>query len=239
MGTPESGTCQEEVQMLDTAVFDVDGTLVDSSYHHLMAWSRAFQEVGVVVPGWRLHRCMGMGGDQLVAATAGDAVERAVGDEIRDRWRSAYDDLLAEVRPLPEAVATLERFRRCGVEVVLASSGNRDHLDRTLEILELAPDAFPIVSSADVEETKPAPDLVELALDAVNGNVGLLVGDTVWDVQAGERAGTPVIGVLTGGVSSAALLDAGALAVLDDVAALQRAVPDVLARFTSALAGRA
>lgn len=218
--------------MLDTVVFDVDGTLVDSSYHHLLAWSRAFQAVGVVVPSWRLHRCMGMGGDQLVAEAAGETVERRLGDEVRDRWRTAYDELLAEVKPLPDAVATLERFRRSGVDVVLASSGHQAHIDRTLEILELAPETFPIVSSADVEATKPAPDLVELALDAVNGNVGVLVGDTVWDVHAGERAGTPVIGVLTGGVGRTALLDAGALRVFDDVSELRRAVPEVLAEFT-------
>jgi HAD superfamily hydrolase (TIGR01549 family) len=225
--------------MLDTIVFDVDGTLVDSSYHHLLAWSRAFQEVGVVVPSWRLHHCMGMGGDQLVAAAAGDAVERNVGDEVRDRWRAAYDELLAEVKPFRDAVATLERFRRAGIEVVLASSGNQAHIDRTLEILELAPESYPMVSSADVDRTKPAPDLVELALDVVNGNVGAMVGDTLWDVQAGERAGTPVLGVLTGGVCRAALREAGALRVFDDVSELGHAVPDVLAQFSSVVARRA
>lgn len=225
--------------MLDTVVFDVDGTLVDSSYHHLIAWSRAFRAVGVAVPSWRLHRCMGMGGDQLVTEAAGETVERRVGDEVRDRWRSAYDELLAEVKPFPDAVATLESFRHSGVEAVLASSGNQAHIERTLEILELAPDTFPLVSSADVDATKPAPDLIELAMDAVNGNVGVLVGDTVWDVRAGERAGTPVIGVLTGGVSRAALLDAGAIRVFDDVSELRRTIPEVLAQFASVTARRA
>ena len=214
--------------MIDTAIFDIDGTLVDSSYHHLLAWSRAFAAVGVTVPSWRLHQCMGMGGDQLVAAAAGERVERAVGDEVRDRWSSAYDELLAEVRPLPEAVATLEAFRRAGTEVVLATSGHKDHVERTLEILELAPDEYPLVSSADVQRTKPAPDLVELALDEVNGNAGLLIGDTVWDVRAGADAGVPTLGVLTGGVSRAALLDAGAFLVLDDTAALLPSVAEVL-----------
>lgn len=215
--------------MLDTAVFDVDGTLVDSSYHHLLAWSRAFAEVGVVVPSWRLHRVMGMGGDHLVAAVAGDVVDNAVGDEVRDRWRKAYDELLAEVRPFPDAVAVLERFRRAGLDVVLATSGNEEHIGRTLEILELGHDDFPLVSSADVDDTKPASDLVELAMRAVGGRSGLLVGDTVWDVEAGDRAGVPVVGVLTGGVGEAALRGAGAVRVVDDVAALHDAVPDVLA----------
>lgn len=216
--------------MIDTAIFDIDGTLVDSSYHHLLAWSRAFSAVGVTVPSWRLHQCMGMGGDQLVAAAAGERVEHAVGDEVRDRWRAAYDDLLAEVRALPGATETLEAFRRAGTEVVLATSGNKDHVERTLEILELTPGEYPLVSSADVDSTKPAPDLVELALDAVNGNAGVLVGDTVWDVRAGERAGVPAVGVLTGGVSRSALLDAGACCVLDDIASLTPSVAEVLER---------
>lgn len=220
--------------MLDTVVFDVDGTLVDSSYLHLLAWSRAFSDVGVWVPTWRLHGCMGMGGDQLVAAAAGDAVEHAVGDEVRDRWRKGYDELLDEVRPLPDAVATLEACRRSGLAVVLATSGNAEHVDRTLEVLGLGHEEFPLVSSADVEATKPAPDLVERALDAVHGNTAALVGDTVWDVQAGDAAGVPVVGVLTGGVSREALHEAGALRVFDDVAAFGAALPDVLGVFGSA-----
>lgn len=219
--------------MLDTAVFDVDGTLVDSSYHHLLAWSRAFAAVGVWVPSWRLHQCLGMGGDQLVAAAAGDPVERAVGDEVRDRWRSGYDELLDEVRPLAGAVEVLEAFRRSGVEVVLATSGNPDHVDRTLDILGLGREEYPLVSSADVEATKPEPDLVERAVDAVHGNTALLVGDTVWDVRAGNGADVPVVGVLTGGISAAALHDAGALRVLDDVTAVREHLPDLLAFFGS------
>src|SRR5689334_23016167 len=115
--------------MLDTVVFDVDGTLVDSSYHHLIAWSRAFSAVGVYVPHCRLHSCMGMGGDQLVAAAANDAVEHAVGDKVREHWRREYDALLDEVRPIPGAVEALERFRQAGLAVVLATSGNESHID--------------------------------------------------------------------------------------------------------------
>lgn len=213
--------------MLDTVVLDVDGTLVDSSYHHLIAWSRAFAEVGLHVPAWHLHACMGMGGDHLVAAAAGSAAEHAVGDAVRERWRAAYDDLLGEVRPLPEAAATLVELRGSGLEVVLATSGNPDHVDRTLDILEIGRDEYPLVSSADVEATKPAGDLVARALDVVGGNAGVLVGDTVWDVQAGERAGVPVIGVLTGGISSARLTDAGAIRVFDDIAAFRAAIGSI------------
>lgn len=219
--------------MLDTIVFDVDGTLVDSSYLHLAAWSRAFSDVGVWIPTWRLHRCMGMGGDHLVAEAAGDAVEQAVGDEVRTRWRKGYDQLLDEVRPLPGAVEVLEACRHAGLSVVLATSGNEDHVDRTLQILGVGREQYPLVSSADVDATKPASDLVEKALAEVDGGTAVMVGDTVWDVQAGNSAGIAVIGVLTGGVSRAALHEAGALRVYDDVAALRGALPDVLGVFGS------
>jgi phosphoglycolate phosphatase-like HAD superfamily hydrolase len=214
--------------MLDTAVFDVDGTLVDSTYHHLLAWSRAFAAVGVVVPCWRLHAHMGMGGDQLVAAVSGDSVEQEVGDEVRERWRIAYDELLSEVAPVPGAAATLTTFKQAGLEVVLATSGDPSHLERTLDILELGRHDYPIVTSADVEATKPAGDLVRRALDVVGGRSGVVVGDTSWDVEAASRARTPAICVLTGGVSASRLTSAGALNVYDDVAAIGRSVRDVV-----------
>lgn len=220
--------------MLDTVVFDVDGTLVDSSYHHLIAWSRAFAAVGVTVPGCKLHALMGMGGDQLVAAAANDSVERALGDEIRDLWRHEYGALLSEVRPFPDAVAVLEEFRHAGIAVVLATSGNEDHIDRTLDILELGKGAYPLVSSADVEDTKPAGDLIELAMGTVGGTAGVLVGDTVWDVEAGRRAGLPVLSVRTGGIADERLREAGAARVFDDVAEIRAAVPELVQRFAYA-----
>lgn len=219
--------------MLDTVVFDVDGTLVDSNYLHLIAWSRAFAAVGVWVPGWRLQQLLGMGGDKLVAAAAGDPVEQAVGDEVRDLWRGRYSDLLDEVRPLPDAVATLQACRRSGLGVVLATSGDPEHVDRTLEILGIGRAEFPVVSSGEVRESKPAEDLVEKAVSEVGGNTAIMVGDTVWDVQAGDRAGVPVVGVQTGGISRTTLHDAGALRVFDDVATLREHLPELVALFSS------
>ncbi|MGO4257420.1 HAD family hydrolase [Marmoricola sp. RAF53] len=215
--------------MVDTVVFDVDGTLVDSSYHHLLAWSRAFDDVGVRVPAWRLHACMGMGGDHLVEAAAGAVVEHSVGDDVRALWRKAYDELLGEVRPFAGAADLLQEFRHAGKAVVLATSGHDEHIERTLQILEIGRDEFPLVSSADVERTKPAADLITLALDAGGSPDGVLVGDTVWDVEAGRRAGVPVVGVLTGGIACERLEEAGAVRVYPDVDALRESVDDVLA----------
>ncbi len=216
--------------MTDTIVFDVDGTLVDSTYHHLLAWSRAFDDVGVRVPCWRLHQCMGMGGDQLVEAAAGSVVELGVGNDVRSLWRKAYDELVEDVRPLPYAVAALHEARRLGAKVVLATSGNEDHIRRTLEILEIGREEFPLVSSADVDRTKPDADLISAALDRVEATRAVVVGDTVWDVEAGNRAGVPTIGVLTGGVAEERLREAGAVEVFDDVAAIRAALPALLAQ---------
>src|SRR5687768_5666383 len=89
--------------MTACAVFDVDGTLVDSNYHHVLAWHRAFREYGAVQPLWQIHRHLGMGGDKLAAAVAGEEVERAHGDAIRDAWKAAFDRLIGEVSAVPGA----------------------------------------------------------------------------------------------------------------------------------------
>lgn len=214
---------------IDSVVVDVDGTLVDSSYQHIVAWTRAFGAVGVRVEAWRLHRFMGMGGDRLVEAAAGPAVERAVGDEIRDHWRREYGELLADVRPLDGAVELLETLRGRGSRVVLATSGHPEHTERTLEILELSPEAFPIATSGEVESTKPSPDLVEAALAEVGGRRGVVLGDTVWDVEAATRAGMPAVTLLTGGIAPERLREAGAIAVYDDPRALVSAMEEFLA----------
>lgn len=215
--------------MTGTVVVDVDGTLVDSSYHHVMAWHRAFMDVGVHVPVWQLHHFMGMGGDQIPTEAAGERVERALGKELRDRWREHYDDLLSEVHPFPEATASLAAFRDAGATVVLATSGNEGHVARTLEILELGTEEYPLVSAADVENTKPAKDIIELALERGSGGGAVVVGDTVWDVEAARRADVPAVAVLSGGISASRLRAAGAVRVYDDIRAVAQARAEVLA----------
>src|SRR5918997_5856863 len=111
------------------AILDVDGTLVDTNYHHALAWYRAFRENDVVVPVWRLHRHVGMGGDKFVAAVAGDEVEERLGDAVRDRWEELFDELLSEVEPLDGAYELIAELKRRGHRIVLASSAIPSHFD--------------------------------------------------------------------------------------------------------------
>ncbi len=117
------------------AILDVDGTLVDSNYHHALAWHRAFRQQGLVLPVWRLHRHVGMGGDKFVAAVAGDEVEERLGDALRERWEQLFDELLEEVEPLAGARELIVELKRRDHQVVLASSAIEKHLNVFLDKL--------------------------------------------------------------------------------------------------------
>jgi HAD superfamily hydrolase (TIGR01549 family) len=204
----------------DTAVLDIDGTLVDTNYHHAIAWYRAFRRFELTVPVWRLHRAIGMGGDQLVGAVAGKDTEERIGDDVRAAWAEEFAPLLDEVRPFSRVQELLVDLRRRGFRVVLASSGRAEHVDRYLDLVGGRTLADAWTTSADVEHTKPAPDLLTAALDRVGGRSGVIVGDSVWDFRAAARLGVPGYAVRTGGFSEAELRDAGALDVVDSPAEL-------------------
>jgi HAD superfamily hydrolase (TIGR01549 family) len=199
------------------AILDVDGTLVDTNYHHAIAWYRAFRRHGVAPAIWRIHRHIGMGGDQLVDAVAGHGVERERGDEIRAAEAELYMELIEEVRPFDGARELIGELKRRGNPVVLASSAKQEEVDRYLDLLEARDLAHAWTTSADVEATKPEPDLVRAALDAAGTEEAVMVGDTTWDVEAAARAGLETLAVLTGGYSAGELRDAGAVAVFDSV----------------------
>ena len=201
---------------MDTVVLDVDGTLLDSNYHHTVAWSRAFEHVGITVPLWRIHRAIGMGGDKLVAAVAGEDAEREHGDAVRDRWEKEYDEIIDETVLLPGARELLVALRERDVDVALASSSIPKHAKHAFELLDADDLANTATTSEDAEESKPDPDLVEEALSRVEGGTACVVGDSVWDVEAAKRAGVPAYGVLSGGTSRAELENAGAVAVYED-----------------------
>jgi HAD superfamily hydrolase (TIGR01509 family) len=198
------------------ALLDVDGTLVDTNYQHTVAWLRAFRYHGVLVPAWRIHRHIGMGGDNIVAAVAGEGVEQEHGDSIRDAEGILYRTLIHEAEPLPGAQDLLRALKSAGHAVVLASSAKEHEVQGYLDLLGAREVVDAWTTSADVNRTKPHPDLVRAALERAGTADGVLVGDTVWDCEAAGRAGIPCIGVLSGGFGEAELLGAGAAGVFDD-----------------------
>jgi len=205
------------------AILDIDGTLVDTNFHHAVAWYRAFRQHGFVVPVWKIHRHIGMGGDQMVSALVGEGAEEEQGDDIRAAEKALYLAMIEEVEPFEGARQLLVDLKARGATVVLASSAKPNELDHYLDLLDAREVADAWTSSGDVEATKPAPDLVRAALDKADrdGAEAIMVGDTTWDVMAAEKAGVGTIGVLTGGFSEGELRDAGADPVFGSVEELR------------------
>jgi HAD superfamily hydrolase (TIGR01549 family) len=203
------------------AVLDVDGTLVDTNYHHALAWFRAFRANGIVLPTWRLHRHVGMGGDKFVAAVAGDDVEERLGDRLRAAWEERFDELIDETEPLVGARELMAELKRRGHPLVLASSAIDRHVDAFLDKLEAHGLADGWTTKDDVEASKPDPDLVEAALAKAGTRDAVMVGDTPWDVKAAAKAGLETICVVTGGYSWQELEEAGAAAVYESLTDLR------------------
>jgi HAD superfamily hydrolase (TIGR01509 family) len=209
------------------AILDVDGTLVDTNYHHAIAWFRAFRRHSLTLPVWRIHRHIGMGGDQLVAALAGDEAEKRLGDSIRDAESELYRELIGEVQAMEGSRELIEDLKKAGNVVVLASSAKEWEVEQYLELLGAAEIVDDWTTSADVERTKPHPDLVHAALDKAGADGdALLIGDTVWDVEAAARAGVETFAVLTGGFSEAELREAGAKNVFTSVEELRQSLAE-------------
>lgn len=227
MGTAWAMT--DRTAHVDTILFDIDGTLLDSNYHHTLAWHRAFRSHGHDIPCALIHRHIGMGGDRLVAAVAGDDVEQQDGDAVRDSWEKEYDALLEEPMPLPGAKELLNELRSRGLRVVLASSSIPKHAGRAMEVLDAGRRVDAATTSEDASESKPDPELLRTAIERVEGRESLLVGDSVWDVEAAHRAGIPAVAVETGGVSAQELRHAGATWVFADVRELIDHLDQVIA----------
>src|SRR6185437_2462372 len=208
--------------MPPAAILDIDGTLVDTNFHHAIAWYRAFKQHDIVLPIWRIHRHMGMGGDQLIGDMCGDRVEEEKGDDIRAAEKVLYSELIGEVEPLKGSRELIEDLKDRGHAVVLASSAKEDEVDHYLDLLDARELADDWTTSADVESTKPEPDLVKAAMEKAGASAddAVMVGDTPWDVKAADGAGVKTITVLTGGFAPSELEDAGALAVFESVAEL-------------------
>lgn len=208
--------------MTKAVLFDIDGTLIDSTYHHALAWHRAFGRHSVDIPSrldipfWRIHRAIGMGGDRLVAHVADEATEERLGDSLRDAWRAEYLTIRSEVRPLAGAADLIGRLQEDGFVVALASSGDPQFAREAVEMLGIGTRLAALVTSEDVDGSKPEPDLIEETLRRLGGIDGaIFVGDTVYDVESAEGAGLKCVALRSGGFGEQELLDAGAVLVAD------------------------
>jgi HAD superfamily hydrolase (TIGR01509 family) len=212
--------------MPPAAILDIDGTLVDTNYHHTIAWYRAFRQNEVVLPIWRIHRHIGMGGDQLVEALGGERLENEKGDDIRAAESVLYGELISEVEPLEGARGLIEDLKQSGHAVVLASSAKKHEVEHYLDLLDARDLADDWTTSDDVEATKPEPDLVVAAVEKAGGGEAVMVGDSTWDCEAAKRAGLNTIAVLTGGFSEAELRESGAVAVYLSIADLRESLDE-------------
>jgi HAD superfamily hydrolase (TIGR01509 family) len=207
---------------VNAVLFDVDGTLVDTNYLHAVTWWQAFGQAGHVVAMTDIHRAIGMGSDLMLNRLLPDDRDRDADADIRTSHSALYATYWSRLRPLPRAADLLRACRSGGLTVVLASSADEAEFKVLRDALD-AEDAIDAATSAgDVETSKPAPDLVEVALDkaGVPAHEAVFVGDTVWDVQASQKVGVPCIGLLSGGISRDELITAGAAQVYSGPAEL-------------------
>jgi HAD superfamily hydrolase (TIGR01509 family) len=206
--------------LIEAVILDVDGTLVDTNYLHVEAWARAFRELGLCVPRAAIHRQIGKGSDKLLPEFVPDEAAAKHADE---RHSAHYARLAEHSYALPGAKELLARLKARGLALWFATSAKPEELQRHLRVLEAEGKLAGIVSSEDVDESKPAGDIFELALyrAACDAAAAVVLGDTVWDVESAQRAGLRAIGVLTGGAYTRAELEAaGAVAVFPDCTAL-------------------
>ena len=166
-------------------LLDIDGTLVDSTYHHGLAWFRAFHAVlgADRTPAlWRLHRTIGMGGDKLVTEVAGEDVEKEHGDALRDAWEEKYAEVEEEVPALPGAAAMIEHLVEAGFVVALASSGKKHFSENAVKTLGVGEHVTILTTSEDAEESKPESDLLHATLDKLHEPTGSTSTGPSWSV---------------------------------------------------------
>jgi HAD superfamily hydrolase (TIGR01509 family) len=212
-------------------IFDLDGTLVDTVYAHVLAWQRAFAEAGLAIDGWRIHRRIGMSGGLFTRGVAREVGRELDGPEIeriQQRHGQLYRDVLPERRPLPGAVALLRQLRMSRVPYGIATSGRRPDIDASLAALGVGPDTV-VVERGDVARAKPEPDLFLACQERLGVRVQdcYVVGDAVWDLLAARRAGMLSIGLLSGGYGEDELARAGAFRVYRDPDDLHRSLDEL------------
>jgi len=202
-------------------LFDIDGTLVDSNFLHIESWAHAFGHLNLTVPAWRIQRSIGADSDELLDRLIGDQPDH-MKTRAQELHSAYYRDLAGRLTVFDGARELVAAIAARGTRVVLATSAPEEELARLLPVLDIDGDTYAVTSGEDVETAKPRPDIIEVALDkaGVQASSAFMVGDAVWDVVAAGRAGVPCIGLLSGGTGEGDLLEAGAVAVYDDAAAL-------------------
>lgn len=208
--------------MATAAILDIDGTLIDTNYHHALAWFRAFKRFDIVLPVWKIHRRIGMGGDHIIEALCGGEKEHECGDQIKDAEKDLYQSLIGEVEPVHGARDFIVDLKKRGHPVVLASSAKDAEVEHYLDLLDCRGVVDSWTTSADVQNTKPDPDLVLAAMEKVDDPEAVMVGDSTFDCEAANRAGIPTVAVMTGGFSEQELLEAGAVSVFESIDQLGR-----------------
>jgi HAD superfamily hydrolase (TIGR01509 family) len=203
-------------------LFDVDGTLVDTTYLHTEAWWEALRQHDRDVPMAEIHRAIGMGSDKILDHLLGDDRDRSEDEELRTAHDVLYAAWWERLRPLPGAAELLHAVAERGLAVVLASSAKAAELKVLRRVVRADDVIAAATSSADAEQSKPAPDILQAALDQsdVDPQRAVFVGDSVWDVEAAGRLHIPCIGLTCGGTSAEELTKAGAVATYEDPADL-------------------
>ena len=201
-------------------MLDVDGTLVDSNYLHVVAWQGAFADHGHRVASWEIHRAVGMGADKLVPALLGDAAAAEIGAAVTAEHDTRFRRVIADVEPLPGARDLLSALKRRGLTVLLGSSAAAEEVDHYLRLLDATELVDHVTTAADVDRTKPDPDLIQTAIDQAGVPAVAMIGDTVWDCRAAAALDLRMLGLLCGGTSEGELRSAGAHSVHRDPAEL-------------------
>ena len=208
-------------------LLDIDGTLVDSNYLHVDAWQQAFQQTGLTVPAWRIQRAIGSDSSELLDQLIGSQTD-AVKEQAKARNSAAFEGMMPRLEPFDGARDFIEAVAQQGDRVVLATSAPPEELQALLKALDVDDHLHAVTSADDVETAKPEPDIIHIALDkgGVTADQAVMIGDAVWDVIAAGKAGVPCVALLSGGTGRAELLDAGAMAVFDDIADLHASAGD-------------
>ena len=213
-------------------LFDLDGTLVDSVYQHVLAWREALESEGIALSVWRIHRKIGMSGGlftNILARETGLEIDPERMQRLRRTHAASYKRLAADVRPLPGARELLQFLTDAGIPWAIATSGRRETAGPVLETLGVDLERVPVVTRDQVRYAKPDPDLFLAAAERLGVPIEMstVVGDAVWDMLASKRARSLGIGLLSGGYGAEELERAGAYRVFDDPADLLRHIDEV------------